>query len=730
MMTTSTVSNIKADDVLNSRRNFLKFSAAASGTVLFGFHLPAEAQAPVAGSLGAMTDINSWIRITPDNKVICEVARAEMGQGTSTSLPMMLAEELECNWADVKMEFASVQEHLARNKIYGSFSTGGSRGTRESQEMMRKAGATAREMLKAAAAQQWNVPINECSAKGGHIYHTASKRSATYAALAQQAAKLPPPTNVVLKAPSEWTLIGKPIPRLDIPSKTNGGAVFGIDIKVPGMLHAAIVQCPVFGGIPIAVDDSAVKNRRGIKKVVTGPDFVAVIADNWWRAQQATKALKITWDYKGGDKLDDAGVMAILKQGITDAKPLKQVGNAATVFETSSKIIEAEYFTPYLNHATLEPQNCTAKVDGDKVEIWVPTQNAEASVTAAAKVLGIPEINVTCNRPYLGGGFGRRGAYQDFVTQSVLIAKELPGIPVKLLWSREEDMQHCYHRPAALYKLRAAFATDGQLEALEINCASQSILEKVRPAALRNGQDYQAGDSFHDIPYQIKNIDVRHGMCKINVPVGFWRSVFHSQNPYVRESFIDEICQAGNFDPLEFRLSLLPKEGRDYKILRAVAKAANWGSPLPKGHFRGLAVQDAYASFGAAVVELSVGSDKSVKVHHVYIAVDSGYVANSDSAKAQIEGNVAYCFTAAFLSEITIKDGRVQQNNFGDYPMTLLRNSPTITPILVPTGGKDWGGMGEPPFAALTPALTNAIANATGERLRSLPLSKHGYTLA
>ena len=716
-------------EVSNSRRNFLKVASVASTTLLFGFHLPASGQAPMREATLGATDINAWIRITPDNKVICEVAHSEMGQGTSTSLPMMLAEELECNWSDVRMEFASVQEHLQRNNIFGSFATGGSRGTRTSQEMMRKAGAAAREMLKAAAAQQWNVPVAECVAKAGHVSHAKSKHSATYGALAPAAAKLAIPTEVALKAPSEWTIIGKPLVRLDIPAKVNGSAIFGIDVKVPGMLYAAIVQCPVFGGVPVSVDDSAVKSRRGIKKVFTGPDFVAVVGDNWWRAQQASKALKITWDYKGGEKLDDAGVMEILKQGLVASKPLLQRGSASAAINQSSKVIDAEYFTPYLNHATLEPQNCTARVDGDKLEIWVPTQNAETSVRVAAATLGIAPTNVICHRPYLGGGFGRRGAFQDFVKQSVLIAKECPGVAVKLLWSREEDMQHGFHRPAALYKLRAAFSADGKLDALDINSASQSILEKVRPGALKNGQDFQCGESFHDMPYEFTNVDVKHGMCNINVPVGFWRAVFHSQNPFVRESFIDEICKAGNFDQLQFRLDHLPKDGRDYQILQAVAKASKWGSPLPAGHHRGLAVQDAYGSYGAAVVEVSVNADKTVKVHHVYIAVDPGYVANSDSAKAQIEGNVAYCFTAAFMSEINIKDGRVQQNNFSDYPVMLLRASPPITPILVPTGGKEWGGLGEPPFAALTPALANAIANATGERLRSMPFSKFGYTL-
>jgi len=424
-----------------SRRSFLKAGVAAVSGFTLGFHLPAMAQK--AGSAPAeAVDINAWIRITPDNQVVCEVARAEMGQGTSTSLPMMLAEELECQWADVRMEFASVSEHIARNKVYVTFATGGSRGTRDSQAVMRKAGAVAREILKAAAAQQWGVSITEVVAKAGRVSHAASQRSLTYGALATQAARQPVPESVKLKSPSEWRLIGKPIPRLDIPAKVNGSAVFGIDVRLSGMLYAAIVQCPVFGGAPASVDDAAVKNRRGVKKVVTGPDFVGVVADNWWRAQQAVKALKVSWDYKGQDKLDDAAVRKLLEVGTQAARPLRQEGDfakAQTEVE-GGKVVEAEYFVPYLSHFTLEPQNCTSLLQGDTLEVWAPTQNAEATLAVAAKTAGLPLQQVKVHRPYLGGGFGRRGGFQDFVRQSVQIAQALPGVPVKLLWSREEDM--------------------------------------------------------------------------------------------------------------------------------------------------------------------------------------------------------------------------------------------------------------------------------------------------
>lgn len=730
-MNTPILPLIPSDVLPASRRSFLKAGAAAATSFALGFHLPAMAQKTGPTASDAV-DINAWIRITPDNQVICEVARAEMGQGTSTSLPMMLAEELECPWADVRMEFASVSEHLARNKVYVTFATGGSRGTRDSQAVMRKAGAVAREMLKAAAAQQWGVPITEVVAKAGRVSHPASQRSLSYGALAAQAARQPVPESVKLKAPSEWGLIGKPIPRLDIPAKVNGSAVFGIDVRLPGMLYAAIVQCPVFGGAPASVDDGAVKSRRGVRKVVTGPDFVAVVADNWWRAQQAAKALKIAWDYKGQDKLDDAAVRKLLEAGIQAARPLRQAGDFAKAQAEvgAGKVLEAEYFVPYLSHFTLEPQNCTSLLQGDTLEVWAPTQNAEATLAVAAKTAGLPVQQVKVHRPYLGGGFGRRGGFQDFVRQSVQIAQALPGVPVKLLWSREEDMQHDFYRPAALYRQRAVLDAGGQLVAWQALLASQSIVAAIRPEALKNGQDFQAGESFHDMPYQVPALDVRHGLCDINVPVGFWRSVFHSQNPFARECFLDEVLAAAGKDPLQGRLDLLPPDSRDRKVLQAVASAAHWGQPLAKGRAQGLAVQDAYGSYAAAVVELSVSAQKAVTVHKVWVAVDPGHVANIDSARAQIEGNVIYALTTLFMSEINLRDGRVQQANLGDYPLLQLRQTPQIIPILVPTGGEVWGGMGEPPYAPMSAAVANAIAKATGERLRQTPFSHAGYGLA
>ena len=743
--TTSAQANpIQSELAKPSRRGFLKQTSAGTvaawtGGLSLGFYLPPAVADKLAtdGPQAGAADIHAWIRISPDNRVFCQVSRSEMGQGTSTSLPMMLAEELECRWDDVRMEFASVNEHIARNKVYITFGTGGSRGTRDSQLVMRKAGATAREMLKLAAAQRWGVPVGELVAKQGKVSHAASKRSASYGELAASAAQQKAPSDITLKSPEQWTLIGKPLKRFDIPAKCDGSAISGIDVRVPGMLYAAIAQCPVFGGVPKSVDSAAILSRRGIKKVVTGPDFVAVVADNWWRAQQALKAVKVVWDYRGNEKLDDQAITQTLQSGVLAARSLRSEGDfeatwAAAISAQAGeyKTVEAEYFTPYLNHFTLEPQNCTAWVKGDKAEVWAPTQSAEATLNEAAKTLGVPVENVTVHRPYLGGGYGRRGASQDYVRQSVLIARELGGTPVQLLWSREEDMQHDFYRPAALYRQRAVVAKDGRVLGWQARMASQSIMEKIRPASLKNGQDHQAAESFHDMPYQVDNLDVRHGICQINVPVGFWRSVFHSQNPFARESFLDEVLHAAGKDALKGRLDLLPAGGRDHKVLVAAAREANWGAKLAPGRFQGLAVQDAYGSFAACVVELSVSKQKAVTLHRITIAVDSGHVANVDSARAQIEGNVVYAVSSIFMNEINIQEGRVTQSNLPDYPLAQLRQTPLIQSVLVPTGGEVWGGFGEPPYAPITPAIANAIAAATGVRLRRTPFSHEGFSLA
>jgi isoquinoline 1-oxidoreductase beta subunit len=706
-----------------SRREFLKQSAALSGGLVIALHLPGRAY-PQAASAGAQ-EINAWVVVQPDDQVIVRIARSEMGQGSITGLPMLVAEELECDWGKVRPEFAAPAEHLRRNRAWVTMATGGSRSIRDSNEYLRKAGATAREMLVAAAAQKWGVPAAECRAENGIITHGPSGNKLRFGEVAEAAAKLPPPAEVKLKEPLQWKLIGKSMPRFDLPDKIAGKPVFGTDVQVPGMVHAAIAQCPVFGGKLKKYDDAAVMKRRGVLQVVPLEDAVAVVADNWWRAQEALNALPVEWDEGGARQATSESIRAFLRAGLAlDNLPVaKKTGDAAKAFASAKQVIEAEYFAPYLNHATMEPMNCTAWVKGDRVEVWVPTQNGEASLAAASEAAGVPLANVEVHKMQLGGGFGRRGAFQDYVRQAVAISKAA-GRPVKLMWSREQDMQHGFYRPASVVKMRAALGADGVPVAWEARIACQSILARVRPGDVKDGIDPVSVVCFSDLPYAVPNLQVDYALRNVHVPVGFWRAVGHSQNPFFRECFLDEIAAAGGKDPYELRRALLANAPKDLGVLEAAAKAAGWGRPLPRGVHRGIAVQNAYGSYAAAVIELSVTPEGKPDIKRVVVAVDPGYVVNPDSARAQIESCVVYGLTAALHGEITIRDGRVQQSNFHDYPMMRLKDMPKVESVLVPSGGF-WGGMGEPPLAPLAPALCNAIFAATGKRIRSLPVKNH-----
>ena len=706
------------------RREFLKQSAAMGGALVIGFHLPGRALAE-SSAAAAATEVNAWVVVQPDDEVIIRVARSEMGQGSFTGLPRLVAEELECDWSRVRAQYASPAEHLRRNRVWVTMATGGSRSIRDSQDYLRKAGATAREMLIAAAAKGWGVPAGECIAENSVITHRPSGRKVRFGQVAEAASKLEPPQDVKLKDPKEWKLIGKPVQRFDLPDKVMGKPVFGIDVQVPGMAYAAIAQCPVFGGKLKGADAEKVRKMRGVLQVVPLEDAVAVVADNWWRAQQALKALPVQWEPGEGAKVSSASIQAFLRSGLdqADSPAARNDGDVGKAFAYAKKTVEAEYYAPYLNHATMEPMNCTAAVKGDRVEVWVPTQNGEASLASAAEAAGVPLANVEVHKTHLGGGFGRRGAFQDYVRQAVAIAKAA-GKPVKLVWSREEDMQHDFYRPASMARMKAALDANGIPVAWHTRIACPSILARVRPGEVKGGIDPVSVVCFSDLPYAIPNLRVDYAMRNTHVPVGFWRAVGHSQNPFFRECFVDEIAQAGGRDPYQLRRQLLAHSPKNLGVLEAVAKAAAWGKPLPAGVHRGIAVQDAYGSYTAAVIELSVGGKGEVDIRRVVVAVDPGYVVNPDSARAQVESCVAYGLTAALYGEITIKDGRVEQSNFHDYSMMRLKDMPKVEAVLVPSGGF-WGGMGEPPLACLAPALCNAVFAATGKRIRSLPLKNH-----
>lgn len=718
-----------------SRRAFLQVSAAAGGALCLELVVPSLARADAPAQ---PAEVNAWVSIHPDDSIVIRIARSEMGQGSSTGLPMLIAEELGCDWSKVSIEFASVSESLKRNHPWGNMSTGGSRSIRESQEYLRRAGATAREMLVAAAANDFGVPAGECRVANGVIAHGASGRSTTFGKVAQAAAKLDVPKDVKLKDPKDWTLIGKAsVPRFDLPDKVRGKPVYGIDVALPGMLYASLAQCPVFGGSVKSVDASAAQKMRGVKRVVELHDAVAVVADNWWRANQAVKALKIEWDDAGKGRESSATILDYLKAGQADASAptARKDGDVAQAFAQAAKIVEAEYFTPYLSHATMEPQNCTAWLHDDggvtRLDVWAPTQSGEASAMAAAEAGGVPVANVFFTKTQLGGGFGRRGAFQDFVRYGAAIAKTMPGTPIKTLWSREEDMQHDFFRPISLTRMKAALDASGRVTGWQTKIACSSITASMAPSRMKNGVDMQACGSFVDSPYAVPNQQVDFSLRNTHVPVGYWRSVYHSQNPFFRECFVDEMAQAAGQDPYAFRRTLLSggHAKRDLAILDAVAKAAGWGAALPNGVHRGIAVADGYGSYTAGVVELAVDAQNRIRLARVVIGVDPGHVVDVDAARAQIEGAVIFALSAIVYGEITLSDGRVNERNFNDYRLLHLRDAPRIEALLVPSGGF-WGGMGEPPMVCVAPAVVNALAAATGKRVRALPLVKAGYSLA
>lgn len=724
-----------------SRREFLQSGAAATAGLAVGFHLPtSQAQVAKSASMAGSAEINAWIHITPDNRVILKFARSEMGQGASTALPMLIAEELECDWSKVELSEAMYSEHIKRNRLYVTTATGGSRGTRDSQSYLRTAGATARVMLIEAAAKQWGVAAGECSAANSMITHAASGRSATFGSVAVAASQLKAPEKVALKEPKQWKLLGTAPPRVDIPDKVIGKPMYGIDVVRPNMVHAAIAQCPVFRGKLKSIDATslaAVKKMKGVSDVLEMGEYVAVIGNNWWRCHQGIKALKLEWDVGANGNVSSASIKKYLQDGASKpAGVAKTVGDFDTVYAAAPIIHEAEYYAPYLDHAPLEPMNCTAEVKDGMVTIWVPTQSAEGSAAAAARAAGVAPDKVEVFRQQLGGGFGRRGGFQDFTRQAVELAMKV-GKPVKLLWSREEDIQHGHYRPATVARVQGALDKDGKLVALMGRVAVQSILERVRPEALKKTPqgtlDPQGTVSFDDSAYAIANLRAEHFYATTHVPVGFWRAVAHAQNPVFRECFLDEIAAKAKRDPYAFRREMLmgtdDTSRRERGILDAVAKAADWSKPLPINQFRGIALQDSYGSHAASVVEIEKRADGKLKIKRVIIAVDPGHVAHADAARAQIEGCVIYGLTAALYGEITIKDGRVEQSNFNDYRMMKIGETPEVVAVLAPSGGF-WGGMGEPPMAPLAPALLNAIFAATGVMHRSLPLSREGVTFA
>ena len=710
-----------------TRREFLIGTATAGAGFSLGLYLPVAGAAAATAELPP--EVNAWVVIQPDDTVIIRIARSEMGQGTLTGLAQMVAEELECDWSRVTTEYPTPGQNLARDRVWGSFSTGGSQGIRGSHEYVRKGGAVAREMLIEAAAEAWGAAKEECSVAASVITHRPSGRTTTYGKVAAAAAELFPPEQVTLKDPKDWKLIGKPVKRLDTLDKLTGKQVFGTDLKLPGMLNAGIRACPTFGGKLKSFDDSQVKAMPGVRAVLrVGDDAVAVVADNWWQANTALDRLPVTWDTGPNAQLDSASIERMLAQGLTAEEAFvgNENGDAKAALKGAAKTVEAVYAYPYQNHATMEPMNATARWTPERCEVWCPTQNGEAALQAAAEAAGLPPTQCDVHKIHLGGGFGRRGAFHDFVTQAVAIAKHLPGTPVKLLWTREEDMQHGHYHPITQCRLVGGLDDKGELVGLHVRISGQSILASVNPKWMTGGVDMftfqgMLPDGDHAISYTVPNLLVEHAMRNPPVPPGFWRGVNVNQNAIYLECFMDELAHAAGKDPLEFRRTLMAKQPKALAVLNAVAAKAGWGKPAANGVHRGLAVCKAFASYVAACAEVSVDAKGRLKIHRIVAATDPGHAVNPQQIEAQVEGSFVYGLSALLYGECTIKDGAVEQSNFSDYPSMLIDDMPEVETIIMPSGGF-WGGIGEPTIAVAAPAVLNAIFAATGKRVRRFPL--------
>jgi isoquinoline 1-oxidoreductase beta subunit len=706
---------------LASRRDFLKASALASGGLMLGITLTGCAKPAALGGAGGQPV--AWLRIGGDDRITVLVDRSEMGQGVYTAMTQLLAEELGIDPARVAVEAAPVGAVYV-NALLGAQITGGSTSVRDAWDKLRLAGAQARTMLVQAAAAHWGVEGSTLKVQDGAVLR--GNERLTFGQLAEAAAKLPVPKDVALKDPKDFSTVGKPQKRLDAPAKVDGSAVYGIDVKLPGMLHAALRQSPTLGGSVAGVDATAAEAMPGVRRVMTVTNGVAVIADHYWQAKQALDAVKITWTPGPNATLDTASMRSKLRAAAArPGKSVRNEGDVAAGLKGAAKTLRAVYELPLLAHATLEPQNCTADVRADGADIHVNTQTQTIAQATVAQVAGLKPEQVRIHTTLLGGGFGRR-LEVDYIPAAVEASKAI-GKPVKLIWSREEDTTHDAYRPPAYDEVAGGLDADGKLVAWQLHITSPSITARMFPAVVENAVDPFAVEAASNYPYDVPNIAVDYNREEIGIDVGYWRSVSHALNCFVAESFMDELAHAAGKDPYAFRAGLLSKQPRYQRVLDAAAEKAGWGK-APAGHFQGIALMEGYGSYLAQVVEVSVKGG-ALKIHRITCVVDCGRMVNPNIVDQQVEGSILFGLTAALWGEVTLKGGQVQERNFDRYRLLRLPESPRIEVVLLESTEAP-GGMGEPATALIAPALTNAIFAATGKRLRSLPIARQGFTLA
>jgi CO/xanthine dehydrogenase Mo-binding subunit len=710
-----------------SRREILTAGAAAGGGLLLGWHQDAGPRVLAAAAKATQPVFapNAFIRIGTDGRVTLIMCQVEMGQGTYTSMPMLLAEELEIGLDQVRLEHAPPDDKLYANPLFGDQETGGSTSVKMFYEPLRRAGATARTMLVAAAAATWKVDPASCRAQKGVVTHSPTGRALPYGALAEKAARLPVPAQVALKDPKDFKLIGTSAKRLDTPAKVNGTAQYGIDVRLPGMKIATVAASPVVGGKVASLDDSKAKAIKGVRQIVRLDDVVAVVADHMWAAKQGLAALDIRWDDGPNATVSIADVVQGLAAAtLTPGVVARKEGDAAAAIASAPVKMEAIYQVPFLAHAAMEPINCTVHVQPDRCEVWTGSQVLTRAQATAAKVTGLPLEKVIVHNHYLGGGFGRRLEH-DYVTQAVRIAKQVEG-PVKVIWTREEDVRHDVYRPYYYDRVSAGVDARGQPTAWMHRLAGPAILARYLPAAFRDGIDPDGLDGAVHLLYEIPAIQVefvRHEEPVLNT--GFWRGVGVTHNTFVIESFIDELAAAAQQDPVAYRRALLGKSPRARAVLDLATQAAGWGQPLPAGRGRGVSLlYSGWGSYLAQVAEVEVSKSGEVRVHRIVCAVDCGTVVNPDTVKAQVEGGIVFGISGALWGEVTLEKGRVQQSNFNNVRVLRINETPAIEVHLV-RNLEAPGGMGEPSTAVTAPALANAVFAATGKRIRTLPLERN-----